>query len=54
MDRSLKRIICDPECGFMVQSHDEEELVEIAKKHAKTMHDMEASDEEIRAMVETV
>jgi len=36
----------------MVRSHDEDELVEMIKAHAKKMHpDLEASEEEIRAMI---
>ena len=52
MEKELKSISCDPICGFMVRSHDEDELVEVIKVHAKKMHpDFEASEEEIRAMI---
>jgi hypothetical protein len=35
MTGTLKKIECEPKCGFMVRSHDEKELVELAIKHAK-------------------
>lgn len=34
MDK-LKSIECDPKCGFMIRSHDEKEVINIAKEHAK-------------------
>jgi predicted small metal-binding protein len=52
VEKELKSISCDPTCGFMVRSHDENELVEMIKAHGKKMHpDMKMSDEEIRAMI---
>lgn len=45
---------CDPQCGFMVQSHNEEEIMDIAKKHAKMMHNMDATDEQMKEMIKTV
>ncbi|MDI6802178.1 MAG: DUF1059 domain-containing protein [Thermodesulfovibrionales bacterium] len=39
----LKQLACPPECGFMVRSHDEKEIVEIALQHAKKIHKMEIS-----------
>jgi predicted small metal-binding protein len=52
MEKKLKTITCDPMCGFMVRSHNEDELVEMAKAHAKKMHpDMKMSENEIKAMI---
>lgn len=45
---SLKKIECDPTCGFMVRSHDERELVEIVKEHAKESHNMSVTEKDIR------
>ena len=54
MEANVKRITCDPACGFMVQSHDEQELIEITKKHAKEKHKMDTSADQIKSMMETV
>ncbi|WP_254864164.1 DUF1059 domain-containing protein [Halovivax gelatinilyticus] len=36
-------------CRFIIQSEDEEETVELARKHMKEVHGQEYSDEELRA-----
>lgn len=36
----LKRIECVPECDFIIKSHDEKEVVQIAKRHTEEKHDM--------------
>ena len=52
MEKKLKAISCDPMCGFMVRSHDEDELVEMAKAHAKKKHpDVKMSDKDIRSLI---
>jgi len=51
MAEELKKIECDPMCGFMVRSHDEKELVEIAKEHVKKIHKMKASDKELKERI---
>jgi predicted small metal-binding protein len=52
MTQALKKIECDPKCGFMIQSHDEKEALEIAKQHAIKAHDMKITDEELKDMME--
>jgi predicted small metal-binding protein len=52
--KTLKKIECDPKCGFMVQSHDEKEVIEIAKQHAKKYHDMTISEKDAKSMMKTV
>jgi len=52
--KTLKKIECDPKCGFMVQSHDEKEVIEIAKQHAKKFHDMTISEKDAKSMMKTV
>jgi len=47
----LKKIECDPKCGFMVRSHDEKEVVEIAMNHAKKAHKMSITEKELKGMV---
>ncbi|HYA85587.1 MAG TPA: DUF1059 domain-containing protein [Nitrospirota bacterium] len=51
MAQKLKKIECDPKCGFLVQSHDEKEIVDIATKHAKKSHNMIITEKEIRGMM---
>jgi predicted small metal-binding protein len=51
MPEKLKKIECDPKCGFLVQSHDEKEIVEIAKKHAIKSHKMTINEKDIKGMM---
>lgn len=44
----LKTISCDPACGFMIRSEDEQEVLDTARKHVKNKHNMEVSDEDLR------
>ncbi len=48
----LKKIECDPKCGFMVRSHDEKEVIAIAIKHAKESHDMKVTEADAKKMME--
>lgn len=48
MTKELKKVECDPLCGFMVRTHDEKELIEIVKAHAKKAHNMTVSDKEVK------
>ncbi len=49
----MASIECDPACGFMVRSHDEQEVLDVARTHAKKAHDKEASEGELRQMMKT-
>lgn len=51
MAQELKKIECDPKCGFMVRSHDEKELLKIAIEHAKKSHNMEVTEKEMKNMM---
>lgn len=51
MDKNLVMIQCDPDCGFVIKSHNKEEVKEAAKKHAKNIHNKEVSDEEVELMI---
>lgn len=53
MEKELKSISCDPDCGFLIRSHDEMEVVEIAKKHAKEKHNMDVSDEDLKGKMKS-
>jgi predicted small metal-binding protein len=52
MAEKLKKVECDPKCGFLVQSHDEKEIVEIAIQHAKKSHSMAITEKDVRALME--
>ena len=54
MAEKLKSISCDPMCGFMVQSHDEKEVIAIAKSHLKNVHKKSMSDDELRKSMKSV
>ncbi len=51
MAGKLKKLECDPKCGFAIQSHDEKEVIDIAIKHAKKAHGMDVSEKEARGMM---
>jgi predicted small metal-binding protein len=47
----LKSIECDSDCGFKVRSHDEKEVMNIAKGHLSHMHQKDLSHDELKQMV---
>jgi len=51
MADTLNKLECDPQCGFMVRSHDIKELTDIALKHAKEAHKMDVTEADIKAMI---
>jgi predicted small metal-binding protein len=51
---TLKSVSCDPQCGFMVQSHDEKELTDIVVAHAKSAHNMDVKAEDVKGKMKTV
>jgi len=51
MAEKLKKIECDPKCGFLIRSHDEKEIIEIASRHAKNSHDMAVTEKDLRGML---
>ena len=50
MDK-MYQITCTPECGFMVRSHDREEVKKIGKEHGKTAHKLELPDADVENLV---
>lgn len=54
MEKTVSKIECDPKCGFTVQSEDEKEALDAAKKHAKDKHNMNATADQLRAMMKSV
>lgn len=42
---------CDPECSFMVRSHDKDEVVRMSIDHVQNVHGKSLSHDEAVAMV---
>ena len=53
MPQQLKKITCEPLCGFVVISHDEKELIEIAIQHVKNVHKMVLTEKDAKAKIES-
>lgn len=51
MAEKLKKVECDPKCGFAVQSHDEKEVIAFAMQHAKKAHNMDVTEKDARGMM---
>ncbi len=53
MEENLYSISCDPECGFAVQSHDKNEVVNLCYEHASQAHpDKNVSREQLSSRIE--
>jgi predicted small metal-binding protein len=50
---ALKSVSCAPDCGFMVRSHDESELMSIVKDHAKRAHHKDLTDADVKGMMKS-
>jgi predicted small metal-binding protein len=50
---SLKSIECDPDCGFKVRSHDEREVMNMAKDHVSHMHHKDVPLADLRKMMKS-
>jgi predicted small metal-binding protein len=48
---ALKKVSCDPMCGFSVQSHDYKELKKFVAQHSKNAHNMDVTDTQIEKMM---
>jgi predicted small metal-binding protein len=53
LPEKLKKIECDPKCGFMIRSHDEKEIIEIALSHANKVHKMKLNEKDIKKMMKS-
>jgi predicted small metal-binding protein len=51
MAEAMKKLECPSPCNFSVKSHDEKEIIEMAKQHAKKSHNMEISEKDLKAMI---
>lgn len=54
MTGTFKQVQCDSPFGFMVKSHDEKELIEIVKQHAKKAHDLTITEKDERDKIKSV
>ncbi len=58
MERSqekLNEISCAPECGFLVRSHDKNEVVSLAQQHVEQKHPgMKMTREKLNEMAKSV
>lgn len=57
MDEGNKmyQVSCDDvACGFTIKGRDKDELVMVLKMHAKNIHNLDATDEEIQAKIKEV
>jgi predicted small metal-binding protein len=54
MDDQLNQIRCIPECGFLIQSHDPEEVKDLARHHLLAKHHATVSEEDLDGMMEIV
>ena len=51
----LKEISCAPECGFLVRSHDKEEVMSLAQQHVEQKHPgMKVTREKLSEMARSV
>jgi predicted small metal-binding protein len=51
MAEKLKKVECDPQCGFLVRSHDEKEIVEVAIQHMKKAHGKFITEKDVKPMM---
>ncbi len=47
----LKKVECDPKCGFAIQGHYEKEVVDVAMQHAKKAHSMNLTEKDVKDMM---
>jgi len=51
MSNELKKIDCDPMCGFMIRGHDEKELVSIAMAHLLKAHNINITEKDAKEKI---
>jgi len=53
--QTLKKVSCDPMCGFSVQSHEGKEVVDLTMRHVKHAHPgMKVTEKDVKGMMKTV
>lgn len=51
MAEAMKKVECDSPCNFSIKSHDEKEIIEMVKLHAKKMHNMTITDKDVKEKI---
>ena len=46
-----EKIECPAPCSFTVKSHDEKEIIELARQHAEKKYNMKISKTELKGMI---
>ena len=52
--RELWKVECEPACGFLIRSHDRDELVTAATHHTKQIHNKDLPQAEIENLIKPV
>ena len=52
MTSNLWKIECEPDCGFLIRSHDESEVVTAGLSHVNKVHKMNTTAQEIKGKIE--
>jgi len=51
MVSNLKQLECVPDCGFLVRSHDEVEIVNAGISHMTNVHKQNTTSNEVKALI---
>ena len=51
MKNELCSMKCDPDCGFMVRSHDKNEIMKIGTVHAKEKHNLKVTEDMLKTKI---
>lgn len=51
--QGLRQAGCGPECGFLVRSTDEREILRTTAAHLKEFHQMDLTDEQLRGSIQS-
>ena len=52
--RVLHRVECDPACGFIIQSHVDDEVIETARSHCRSAHGKVLTAADVRGFWKSV
>jgi len=53
MTGPLYSVSCDPDCGFMIRSHDQKEVSDAAIKHMMKAHNKKVTAKDVKALIKT-
>lgn len=52
MARDMYQVECEPECGFMIRSHDRDEIADMTMRHANERHQEQFTRQDVEPMIE--